>query len=638
MINLRFPDGQIKEFKSGITGLEIASGISSGLSKNAVAMKIDGELKDVYLPINQNCDFEIITEKSPEFLEILRHDTAHLLAEAAKILFPDIQVVIGPSIENGFYYDFAKSTPFTPSDLTSLEEEMKKISLAKKDVRRDVWKRDDAINFFKSKGETYKAEIINDIPENEEVSIYKQGEFLDLCRGPHAPHTGFVKHFKLLKVSGSYFKGDATRGNLQRIYGTAWGSKEALENYLKMLEEAEKRDHRKLGTELELFHINETAIGSVFWHPKGWHVFLSLQDYMRQKFVDYGYVEVKTPIILNKELWEKSGHWEKFRENMFISESEKHVFAIKPMNCPAHIEIFKQGLKSYKELPIRMAEFGSCHRNEPSGSLHGIMRVRGFTQDDAHIFCTEEQITEETITFCKFLMEVYSDFGFKDVKIKFSDRPEKRAGTDETWEKAEHALKSAVEKAGYSYILNKGEGAFYGPKLEFVLVDAIGRDWQCGTLQVDFVLPERLEAGYINEKGEKVRPVILHRAIFGSFERFIGILIENFAGKFPLWLTPIQAIICGVTNAQDKRVLELQKLFAQKGIRIKADTEPEKIGYKIRKYSLQKIPYIIIIGENEIANGTISLRKLGETENSALTPEDFISNINKLIQEKSHAY
>jgi threonyl-tRNA synthetase len=638
MINLRFPDGQIKEFKSGITGLEIASGISSGLSKNAVAMKIDGELKDVYLSITQNCDFEIITEKSPEFLEILRHDTAHLLAEAAKILFPDIQVVIGPSIENGFYYDFAKSTPFTPSDLTSLEEEMKKISLAKKDVRRDVWKRDDAINFFKSKGETYKAEIINDIPENEEVSIYKQGEFLDLCRGPHAPHTGFVKHFKLLKVSGSYFKGDATRGNLQRIYGTAWGSKEALENYLKMLEEAEKRDHRKLGTELELFHINETAIGSVFWHPKGWHVFLSLQDYMRQKFVDYGYVEVKTPIILNKELWEKSGHWEKFRENMFISESEKHVFAIKPMNCPAHIEIFKQGLKSYKELPIRMAEFGSCHRNEPSGSLHGIMRVRGFTQDDAHIFCTEEQITEETITFCKFLMEVYSDFGFKDVKIKFSDRPEKRAGTDETWEKAEHALKSAVEKAGYSYILNKGEGAFYGPKLEFVLVDAIGRDWQCGTLQVDFVLPERLEAGYINEKGEKVRPVILHRAIFGSFERFIGILIENFAGKFPLWLTPIQAIICGVTNAQDKRVLELQKLFAQKGIRIKADTEPEKIGYKIRKYSLQKIPYIIIIGENEIANGTISLRKLGETENSVLTPEDFISNINKLIQEKSHAY
>ena len=638
MINLRFPDGQIKEFKSGITGLEIASGISSGLSKNAVAMKIDGELKDVYLPITSDCNFEIITEKSPEFLEILRHDTAHLLAEAAKILFPDIQVVIGPSIENGFYYDFAKSTPFTPSDLTSLEEEMKKISLAKKDVRRDVWKRDDAINFFKSKGETYKAEIINDIPENEEVSIYKQGEFLDLCRGPHAPHTGFVKHFKLLKVSGSYFKGDATRGNLQRIYGTAWGSKEALENYLKMLEEAEKRDHRKLGTELELFHINETAIGSVFWHPKGWHVFLSLQDYMRQKFVDYGYVEVKTPIILNKELWEKSGHWEKFRENMFISESEKHVFAIKPMNCPAHIEIFKQGLKSYKELPIRMAEFGSCHRNEPSGSLHGIMRVRGFTQDDAHIFCTEEQITEETITFCKFLMEVYSDFGFKDVKIKFSDRPEKRAGTDETWEKAEHALKSAVEKAGYSYILNKGEGAFYGPKLEFVLVDAIGRDWQCGTLQVDFVLPERLEAGYINEKGEKVRPVILHRAIFGSFERFIGILIENFAGKFPLWLTPIQAIICGVTNAQDKRVLELQKLFAQKGIRIKADTEPEKIGYKIRKYSLQKIPYIIIIGENEIANGTISLRKLGETENSALTPEDFISNINKLIQEKSHAY
>lgn len=634
MINLRFPDGQIKEFKSGITGLEVAAGISSGLAKSAVAIKVNGALIDVYLPITEDCTFEIITEKSPEFLELLRHDTAHLLAEAAKILFPEIQVVIGPSIENGFYYDFAKSTPFTPSDLTSLEEEMRKTSAAKKDVRREVWKREDAIKFFQTHGESYKAEIINDIPEGEEVSIYRQGEFLDLCRGPHAPHTGFVKHFKLLKVSGSYFKGDHTKGNLQRIYGTAWETKERLENYLKMLEEAEKRDHRKLGTELELFHIDETAIGSVFWHPKGWQIFLFLQDYMREKFTQYGYVEVKTPIILNKELWEKSGHWEKFRENMFISESEKHVFAIKPMNCPAHIEIFKQGLKSYKELPLRMAEFGSCHRNEPSGSLHGIMRVRGFTQDDAHIFCTEEQITSETVAFCKFLMEVYKDFGFKDVKIKFSDRPEKRAGTDETWEKAENSLKSAVESAGYSYTLNRGEGAFYGPKLEFVLVDALGRDWQCGTLQVDFVLPERLDANYITTEGSKARPVILHRAIFGSFERFIGILIENFAGKFPLWLSPVQAVICGVTNNQDARVLELQAFFKSKGLRIEADVQPEKISYKIRKYSLQKIPYIIIIGETEILEGTISVRKLGETENTILKPEAFVESVLKSVKEK----
>jgi threonyl-tRNA synthetase len=635
MIELRFPDGNIKEFKKGITGMEVAKTIATSLEKNGVCVKLKGKLQDIYMPINESGDFEIITEKSEEFLEILRHDTAHVLADAIKTLYPDVQIVIGPVIENGFYYDVAKETPFTPEDLANIEAKMREISLSKKEIRREVWEREKAIEYFKTRGEYYKAEIINDIPLGEEVGMYRQGEFLDLCRGPHAPHTGFVKAFKLLKVSGSYFKGDPAKGNLQRIYGTAWRTKEELESYLNMLIEAEKRDHRKLGTELDLFHISEMAIGSVFWHPKGWHLFVSLQDYMRKKFTENGYVEVRTPIILSKELWEKSGHWEKFQENMFISESEKHTFAIKPMNCPAHIEIFKQGIKSYKELPIRMAEFGSCHRNESSGSLHGIMRVRGFTQDDAHIFCTENQITSETINFCKFLMQVYEDFGFKNIKIKFSDRPEKRAGTNETWDKAENSLKEAITTAGYSYILNKGEGAFYGPKLEFVLTDALGRDWQCGTLQVDFVLPERLEANYITEEGTKARPVILHRAIFGSFERFIGILIENYAGKFPIWLAPIQGLICGITNQQDEYVLEITHKLKEEGFRFEADLESEKVNYKIRKYSLQKIPFIIIVGEEEKKNNTISVRTLGSNNNEVMDLKNFIFHLNQLIKTKS---
>jgi threonyl-tRNA synthetase len=634
MMELRFPDGSVKQFERGLTGQDVAKSIAISLEKAGACVKLNGKLRDIYLPIEEGGDFEIITEKSPEFLDLLRHDTAHILAEAIKELYPKAQIVIGPTIENGFYYDVARDTPFTPKELGDLEAKMREISLRKTPVRREVWQRDEAIAYFKSIGEHYKAEIIADIPAGEEVSIYRQGDFLDLCRGPHAPHTGFVKHFKLLKVSGSYFKGDPSKGNLQRIYGTSWQTKEALEGYLKMLEEAEKRDHRKLGTELDLFHISETAIGSIFWHPKGWHIFLKLQDYMREKFSKYGYKEVRTPTILNKELWEKSGHWEKFQENMFISESEKHTFAIKPMNCPAHIEIFKQGLKSYKELPLRMAEFGSCHRNESSGSLHGTMRVRGFTQDDAHIFCTEEQITQETIDFCKFLMEVYADFGFKDVKIKFSDRPEKRAGTDATWDKAENSLKEAITKAGYAYILNKGEGAFYGPKLEFVLTDALGRDWQCGTLQVDFVLPERLEASFITETGEKARPVILHRAIFGSFERFIGILIENYAGKFPIWLAPIQGIVCGITNNQDGYAMEVLQALKSRGFLFEADLESEKVNYKIRKYSLQKVPFIVIVGEEEKASGTVSIRRLGSSENEVMKLEDFASLVSDLIAKK----
>lgn len=638
MIEVKFPDGRKNQYKKGITGFEIANEISSSLANSAVCVKLNGNLFDVYTPLLEGGEFEIINEKSPDYIEIIRHDAAHLLAHAVKTLYPKVQVVIGPTIENGFYYDFAKDTPFTPEDLAALEAEMKRISSLKIDVKREVWKQDFAIEFFKNQGEFYKTEIIKDIPQNEEVSVYRQGDFLDLCRGPHAPNTGFVKHFKLLKVSGSYFKGDPAKGNLQRIYGTAWHSKDALANYLKMLEEAEKRDHRKLGAELDLFHVSEVATGSVFWHKNGWKFFLTLQDYMREKFKKHGYFEVRTPIILNKELWEKSGHWEKFAENMFVSESEKHTFAIKPMNCPAHIEIFKQGIKSYKDLPLRMAEFGSCHRNESSGSLHGIMRVRGFTQDDAHIFCTENQITHETINFCKFLMEVYAEFGFKDIKIKFSDRPEKRAGTDAVWDKAENSLKTAITEAGYTYILNKGEGAFYGPKLEFVLVDALGRDWQCGTLQVDFVLPEKLDAVYINEAGERLRPVILHRAIFGSFERFIGILIEHFAGKFPLWLAPIQGIIFGVTNAFDDEVLNLQKLLNENNFSFEADIESEKIGYKIRKYSLTKIPFVVIIGEEEVKNKTISVRILGTNEAKTFAIPEFITYVRKLLENKSLNY
>jgi threonyl-tRNA synthetase len=634
MIDLKFPDGNVKQFEKGVSGLEVAKSIAMSLEKAGAFIKLNGKLRDIYLPIEEGGDFEIITEKSPDFLDLLRHDTAHILADAIKELYPKAQIVIGPTIENGFYYDVARDTPFTSKELLDLEVKMREISGRKTPIKREVWNRNEAISYFQSIGEYYKAEIIADIPANEEVSVYRQGGFLDLCRGPHAPHTGFVKHFKLLKVSGSYFKGDPTRGNLQRIYGTAFATKEALEAYLKMLEEAEKRDHRKLGIELDLFHISETAIGSIFWHHKGWHIFLKLQDYMREKFAKYGYKEVKTPIILNKELWEKSGHWEKFHENMFISESEKHTFAIKPMNCPAHIEIFKQGLKSYKELPIRMAEFGSCHRNESSGSLHGTMRVRGFTQDDAHIFCTEAQITEETVNFCNFLMEVYADFGFKDIKIKFSDRPNKRAGTDETWDKAENSLKDAITKAGYSYILNKGEGAFYGPKLEFVLTDALGRDWQCGTLQVDFVLPERLEASFITENGGKARPVILHRAIFGSFERFIGILIENYAGKFPLWLAPIQGIVFGITNNQDGYVVEVASYLKSLGFLFQTDLESEKVNYKIRKYSLQKVPFIVIVGEEEKANRTVSLRKLGSNENETIKLEEFAFLVKTLIEKK----
>lgn len=637
MIELRLPDGKTMEFSKGVTGLEVANHLAPSLGKLAICIKFEGKLQDIYIPIEESGNFEIITEKSPYYIEVLRHDAAHVLAEAIKNCFPKAQIVIGPAIENGFYYDVAVEEPFTPETLIKLEEEMKSIVSKKKEIRREILQREEAIQYFKSIGEFYKAEIIGDIPENEEISIYRQENFIDLCRGPHGPHTGFVKHFKLLKVSGSHFKGDPRRGALQRIYGTAFPTKEALQAYLHMLTEAEKRDHRKLGTELSLFHISESATGSIFWHPKGWSLFLTLQEYIRKKQEEDEYLEIRTPLILNKELWERSGHWEKFQENMFICESEKRTFAIKPMSCPGHIEVFKQGVKSYRDLPLRFAEFGSCHRNEPSGSLHGIMRVRGFTQDDGHIFCTESQIKQETIRYCKFLMSVYGDFGFHDIKIKFSTRPSKRAGNDQTWDKAERALEDAMKDMEYQFEINPGEGAFYGPKLEFVLVDALGRDWQCGTLQVDFILPERLGATYISETGNKTFPVMLHRATFGSFERFIGMLVENFAGKFPVWLAPVQAIVCGVVNSVDEYAAEVAHTLKRANFRVEADINSEKITYKIRKYSIQKIPYIIIIGEQEKSEKTISIRCLGFENTLKMTLEDFTVKLSVEIESKKLA-
>ena len=634
-INISFPDGNQKQFPQNITGMEIAKAISISLAKISIAIKVNGELRDLSRAINSDCAIEIITSKNPESLEIIRHDAAHIMAQAVKELFPETQVTIGPAIENGFYYDFSRKTSFTLEDLEKIEKKMHEISQKDYPLIREVKKRDEAVKFFKSIGENYKAEIIAAIPTNEDITLYRQGDFIDLCRGPHCPSTSYVKHFKLTKLAGAYWRGDSKNEMLQRIYGTAWNSKQELENYLTMIEEAAKRDHRKLGKELDLFHMQEEAAGSIFWHHKGWTIYLEIENYIRQKLRKNGYIEVKTPQLIDKVLWEKSGHWSKFRENMFIAEGEERTLAVKPMSCPGHIQIFNTSLKSYRDLPLRMAEFGCCHRNEPSGSLHGIMRVRSFNQDDAHIFCEESQITQETVNFCNLLKEVYMDFGFKDVKVKFSDRPETRAGSDETWDKAEGALKNAVNEAGLKYSLNPGEGAFYGPKLEFVLVDAVGRDWQCGTLQVDFVLPERLDANYISSEGSKKRPVILHRAIIGTFERFIGILIEHFSGSFPLWLSPIQIVISPITNDFDEETKNLAVKLENLGFRVETDLRSEKINYKIREHSLQKIPYILAIGKREIEENTVAVRKFGEQGQKVLKIDDFIKQIQDQIVAKS---
>ncbi len=635
MINITFPDGNKKEFSKNITGLEIAKSISPSLAKVSLAIKVNDELWDLTREITSDAKIEIITNKSPESLEIIRHDAAHIMAQAVKELYPETQVTIGPAIENGFYYDFAREIPFLLEDLEKIEAKMKEISSKAYPLIREVKKRDDAVKFFADMGEKYKAQIIASIPTNEDMTLYRQGDFIDLCRGPHAPNTGYVKHFKLMKLAGAYWRGDSKNEMLQRIYGTAWNTKQELEDHLTMLEEAAKRDHRKLGKELGLFHFQEEATGSVFWHKKGWSIYLEIENYIRQKLQKNGYIEVKTPQLIDRTLWEKSGHWSKFKENMFIAQSEDRTLAVKPMNCPGHIQIFNTSLKSYRDLPLRMAEFGCCHRNEPSGSLHGLMRVRGFTQDDAHIFCEEDQITSETIAFCNLLKEIYTDFGFKDVKVKFSDRPEVRAGDDTTWDKAEKALKEAVNKTGLEYELNPGEGAFYGPKLEFVLVDAVGRDWQCGTLQVDFVLPERLDANYVASDNSKKRPVILHRAILGTLERFIGILIENYAGSFPLWLSPTQIMIAPITSAFNQNVKDIAKNLEEKGFRVETDLRNEKINYKIREHSLQKIPYILAIGQREIDEGTVAVRTFGQQGQKILKVQDFVKKIEEQLKLKN---
>jgi len=612
-VAITLPDGSVRRFDHAVTGAELAASIGPGLAKAALAIRLDGKLRDLATSIDRDAKVEIVTRKDPDALELIRHDTAHVMAEAVQELYPGTQVTIGPSIENGFYYDFARKEPFTPDDLGRIEDKMREIVARDEKFVREVWDRERAIRHFHDAGEAYKAQIIESIPGDEDLSIYRQGKWMDLCRGPHLPSTGHVgKGFKLLSVAGAYWRGDSKNEMLQRIYGTAWRDEKELKAYLTMLEEAEKRDHRRVGREMDLFHFQEEAVGSAFWHAKGWRLWRTIETYVRARIEDAGYVEVRTPQLIDRALWEASGHWEKFREHMFTTKTEdERILAVKPMNCPGHVQIFRQGIKSYRDLPLRMAEFGSCHRYEPSGALHGLMRVRAFTQDDAHIFCTPDQITSETKSFCDLLMSVYADFGFKDVAVKFSDRPAVRAGEDAVWDRAEAALRDAVKAAGLAYTLNPGEGAFYGPKLEFVLRDAIGRDWQCGTLQVDFVLPERLDASYVAEDGAKHRPVMLHRAILGSFERFIGILIEHYAGRFPLWLAPTQAVVATIVSDADPYACEVRDALEAAGLRAEVDLRNEKIDYKVREHSLAKVPLMLVVGRREAQNRTVALRRLG---------------------------
>jgi threonyl-tRNA synthetase len=628
-VAITLPDGSVKQFDGPMTGAELAADIGPGLAKAAIAIKIDGEILDLAHKIESDSAVEIVTRKSDDALELIRHDAAHVMAEAVQELYPGTQVTIGPSIENGFYYDFARDEPFTPDDLEKIEARM--LTIIKRDDAfiREEWGRDDAVRHFSDAGEKFKAQLIRDLPASETISVYRQGKWLDLCRGPHLPSTAHVGNgFKLLKLAGAYWRGDSNNEMLQRIYGTAWRDEKELKAHLTMLEEAEKRDHRRLGREMELFHFQEEAVGSVFWHPKGWTLYRTLETYIRARLEEASYVEVKTPQLIDRGLWEASGHWEKFREHMFTAETEDdRIFALKPMNCPGHVQIFRQGITSYRDLPLRMAEFGSCHRYEPSGALHGLMRVRQFTQDDAHIFCTEDQITAETEAFCDLLLSVYKDCGFDEVKVKFADRPETRAGADDVWDRAEAALTEAVEASGLDYTLNPGEGAFYGPKLEFVLRDAIGRDWQCGTLQVDFVLPERLDAAYIGEDGAKHRPVMLHRAILGSFERFIGILIENYAGRMPMWLAPVQAVVATITSDADAYAVEVRNALDAAGIRAEIDIRNEKINYKVREHSLAKVPAMLVVGQREIDDRKVALRRLGGKDQEFLALDEAVARL-----------
>ena len=633
-IVITFPDGKNTTYTKGVTGYEIAESISKSLAKEAAAIEIDGSLKDLSTKIQNNSNIKIIKRNDDIALELIRHDCAHIMAEAVQDLFPGSQVTIGPAIENGFYYDFAYERPFTTEDFKIIEKKMIQIIDNNFKFSREVWSKNKAIKFFESKGEKYKAELIKDLPEREEISIYSQGEWMDLCRGPHLPSTKFIgKAFKLMKVAGAYWRGNSSNEMLTRIYGTVWRNEQELEKYLKQLEEAEKRDHRKLGRQMDLFHFQDEAPGAVFWHNKGWKLFQILINYMQKRQDNAGYEEVNTPDIMDKSLWELSGHWEKFGENMFTTEAkEEKIYALKPMNCPGGIQVYKQGIKSYRDLPLKMAEFGKVHRYEPSGALHGLMRVRAFTQDDAHIFCTEKQITEECISVCDLIISIYKDFGFKDISIKFSDRPLKRVGSDKIWDQSEKALKKAVDASGLSYTYNPGEGAFYGPKLEFVLRDAIGRDWQCGTLQVDLNLPERLSAHYIGEDGNKHYPVMLHRALFGSLERFIGILLEHHAGKLPLWLAPLQIVISNITSDSEHYAKEVYNIYKKNNFRVELDLRNEKIGYKIREHSNAKIPILFIIGNNEMKEKSVSIRRLGSEKTETLDLEKSLKTLLKETQ------
>ncbi|WP_046157091.1 threonine--tRNA ligase [Chromobacterium vaccinii] len=626
MPDIRLPDGSVRSFDKPVTVHEVAASIGAGLARAALAGRVDGQLVDTSYLIDRNADLAIVTDKDADGLSIIRHSTAHLLAYAVKELFPEAQVTIGPEIENGFYYDFAYKRPFTPEDLATIEKKM--AELAKKDipVERYELPRDEAIAYFKSIGEAYKAEIIESIPQGEVLSLYREGEFTDLCRGPHVPSTGKLKVFKLMKVAGAYWRGDSKNEMLQRVYGTAWAKKEDLDAYLYMLEEAEKRDHRKLGVQLDLFHLQDEAPGMVFWHPKGWRLWQSVEQYMRDKLNREGYKEIRTPMMMDAHLWERSGHAANYRENMFITESEKRDYAVKPMNCPGHVQVFNSGLRSYRDLPLRYAEFGACHRNEPSGALHGIMRVRGFVQDDGHIFCTEDQINQEAKDFHRLVMEVYDRFGFDKVSIKLALRPEKRIGEESTWDKAEEGMREALRACGVEWEELPGEGAFYGPKIEYHIKDALGRSWQCGTLQLDFMLPERLDAEYVADDNSRKRPVMLHRAALGSLERFLGILIENHAGAFPLWLAPVQMVVMNITEAQADYAVEIAKELEKQGFRVALDLRNEKIGYKIREHSLQKLPYQIVIGDKEKAGGLVAVRARGE-DLGQLTLDAFIARL-----------
>lgn len=635
-INITFPDGAVKQFDAPTTGMQIADSISSGLRRNSVAIVVDGAQWDLTRDISHDASVELVTRDTEEGLEILRHDAAHVMAEAVKELFPETQVTIGPSITDGFYYDFGREEAFTPEDLDKIEARMKEIVKRNEEITREVWERQQAIDYFRGLGEDYKAEIIEDLPADQDITVYRQGDFLDLCRGPHLPSTGILRDgFKLTKLAGAYWRGDSNNAQLQRIYGTAWSDKKQLKAYLHRMAEAEKRDHRKLGKQLDLFHIQDEAPGSVFWHPKGWALYQAVQSYMADKQYQHGYQEIKTPQLVDISLWEKSGHADKFGDDMFTLSSDDRDYAVKPMNCPCHVQVFNQGLKSYRELPLRLAEFGSCHRNEMSGALHGIMRVRSFVQDDAHIFCTEDQIQSEVKSFIDFLHEVYADFGFDEIIYKLSTRPESRVGSDDDWDRAEQALELALNDNGLEWDLQPGEGAFYGPKIEFSLKDCIGRVWQCGTIQVDFSMPGRLGAEYIAEDGSKQVPVMLHRAILGSIERFLGILIEQHAGALPAWLAPQQVVVASIVTEANEYASEVVSALRNAGFRAEADLRNEKIGYKVREHSLQKTPVILCIGKQEAAEGTVAIRRFGSKQQSSARLEEFIRSFEEEVQNKA---